>query len=85
MTAPCQDARPGRGLWDQLDGTELFLRNLLICESHPQTPNLSDWSGFAKYRKESKVHAKDPQSSIPLQCGTLRDATVGSGEAGSGP
>lgn len=70
VTGLRQDAPPGTGLWDQLNGTELFLRNLLISVSYLETPNLSDWSGFAKRRKASKLHENDPQPLIPSQCGT---------------
>ena len=40
----CQEELPGLGLCGQLsqttEQTQLLLRNLLLCESHPETPHL---------------------------------------------
>lgn len=52
MTTPKQDELPGRGLGGQLNPIELFLRNLLICESYPETPYLSDWLRLCQAQKE---------------------------------
>ena len=36
----CQEGLPGLGLCGQLCQTQLLLRNLLLCESYPETPHL---------------------------------------------